>query len=43
MCPRLVCWLPVVDEVRTRIYSLSREFVFSEIPTLRINDFGETL
>jgi hypothetical protein len=22
--PRLFCWLPVVDEVRTKIYDLSR-------------------
>jgi hypothetical protein len=23
--PRLVCWLPVVDEVRTRIYGLKMD------------------
>jgi hypothetical protein len=28
--PRLVCWLPVVDEVRTRIYGMSRESVILE-------------
>jgi hypothetical protein len=29
--PRLVCWLPVVDEVRTRIYCLNRENVIPEL------------
>ena len=28
---RLVCWLPVVDEVRTRIYCLNRENVIPEL------------
>ncbi len=30
--PRLVCWLPVVDEVRTKIYSLSREIIIPTMP-----------
>jgi hypothetical protein len=29
--PRLVYWLPVVDEVRTRIYALSRENIIPEM------------
>jgi len=32
MNSRLVCWLPVVDEVRTRIYGLSREIGIPDIP-----------
>jgi hypothetical protein len=37
--PRLVCWLPVVDEVRTKIYSLSREFSDSCYALMLLNAY----